>query len=138
MSASIITIGALAVQTVCAFQKTYELCSSIKQTPGDLRLLLEELQLLSLLLNSFRDDGSQPAYDASKGFLSALEHCKHDLESIQAFCTNLEDSIINTKRGLRPWAAFKATLSEKKVKKYLNRLDRAKSMLSLAHQCSMQ
>lgn len=138
MSASIITIGALAVQTVGALQKTYELCSSIKHTPRDLRLLLEELQLLSVLLNGFRDSASQPAHDASKDFLSALKHCEDTLESIRFFCTVLEHSIMTTKRGLRPLAVFKATLSEKKVKKYLNRLDRAKSMLSLAHQCSMQ
>lgn len=138
MSASVITICALAAQTVSAFQQTYELCSSIKHTPEDLRLLLEELQLLSMLLSGFEDNASEPTYGAGGGFSTALEHCKHALESIQLFCKDLEDSIFKIKRGMRPWTAFKAMLSEKRVKSYLYRLDRAKSMLFLAHQCCMQ
>ncbi|KAL8711000.1 MAG: hypothetical protein Q9225_007197 [Loekoesia sp. 1 TL-2023] len=137
LSASAITIGALAVQTISTIQKTYELWSLIKDTPGELRSLLEELRLLSTLLISFKI-ASQPAHCATGVLSTALEYCKHALESIQAFSTDLNKSILKAKRGLRQWAAFKVTFSEKKLKSHLDRLERAKSMLSLAHQCSMQ
>ncbi|KAL8835963.1 MAG: hypothetical protein Q9170_003120 [Blastenia crenularia] len=137
MSASLVTIGALAVQTISIIQQTHELCSSIRDTPRNLRILLEELRLLSTLLSGFKDDVSQSTSSAGREFPTALEYCKHALQSIQAFSTDLDDSIQKAKRGLRHWASFKVTFSEKKLRSYLNRLERAKSMLSLAHQCCM-
>lgn len=135
MSASLITIGALAIQTISIIQKTQELCASIRDTPRNLQLLLEELQLLSTLLSGFKNNVSQPL---SQGFPDALEHCKHALRSIQAFSKDLEKTIGSSKHSLRHWASFKMIFTEKKMKSHLNRLERAKSMLSLAHQCCMQ
>ncbi|KAL8923610.1 MAG: hypothetical protein Q9208_004557 [Pyrenodesmia sp. 3 TL-2023] len=72
------------------------------------------------------------------GFMTALDSCKDALESIQEFSTDLENSIKKAKRGLRQWAAVKVSFQERKLKGYLSRLERAKSMLSLAHQVCMQ
>lgn len=138
MSASLITIGALAIQTISILQKTQGLCSSIRDTPRNLQSLLEELQLLSTLLSGFKNNASHPTYGTIHGFPDALEHCQHALRSIQAFSEDLEKSIDSAKHGLRYWASFKTLFTEKKMKSFLNRLERAKSMLSLAHQCCIQ
>ncbi|KAL9602172.1 MAG: hypothetical protein Q9219_002036 [cf. Caloplaca sp. 3 TL-2023] len=135
MSASLITIGALAVQTISIIQKTHELCTSVRDTPDNLRLLLEELHSLSSLLSGFH---LQPTHSAGRELQTALGYCHYALESVKAFSADLERSISSTKSGLRHWASFKVTLSEKKLKRYLDRLERAKSMLSLAHQSCMQ
>lgn len=138
MSASFITIAGLAIQAFSTIQSSYELYSSIKGAPEDLKALLRELQLLSTLLAGFREIAVCRTDGSMGGFVTALASCKDALESIQTFSTDLENSITKAKRGLRQWAAFKVSFQEKKLKGYLSRLERAKSMLSLAHQICMQ
>ena len=138
MSASLVTIGALAAQIISIVEKAHELYSSVRNTPKNLRLLLRELSLLSTFLSGFKDDSSRSSQSPGPGFSDALEYCRFALESIQAFSRDLEKSINNAKRGLRQLASYRVTLSEKQLKIHLDRLERAKSMLSLAHQCCMQ
>ncbi|KAL8762129.1 MAG: hypothetical protein Q9184_001814 [Pyrenodesmia sp. 2 TL-2023] len=116
MSASVITIGALAAQTVSTIQHSHDLYTSIKDAPEHLRSLLEELQLLSRLLTGFDKTVLNTHNASTDGLVTALAYCRDALDSIQAFSTDLENSIHQAKGGLRQWAAFKVTFSEKKLK----------------------
>ncbi|KAL9016564.1 MAG: hypothetical protein Q9185_006101 [Variospora sp. 1 TL-2023] len=138
MSASLITILALIVQTVDAVRKSHDLYSSVKDAPGKLRLLLDELQMLNNLLVASQETALHTNDHSLSGFLTALTYCRDALESVRAFSTDLENSILRAKRGLRQWATVKVVFSDRKLKRHLNRLERAKSMLSLAHQMCMQ
>ncbi|KAI4156645.1 MAG: hypothetical protein L6R39_001072 [Caloplaca ligustica] len=137
VSASAITIGALAVQTVSTIKKAHDLYSAIKDAPENLRSLLEELQLLSTLLASFTEC-ARPHHGSGGGLVIALAYCKDTLESIQTFSIDLENAVLRAKWASRQWTALKITFQERKLKGHLNRLERAKSLLSLAHQICMQ
>lgn len=138
MLASVITIAALAVQTLETVRKSHELYSSIQDAPEKLQLLLDELQLLGTLLAGSREIARHIDDQSVGGFLTALKYCKDALESVQAFSTDLKNSILTARPGLRHWVAFKAIVSNKTLKRHLNKLERAKSMLSLAHQMCIQ
>ncbi|KAL8904039.1 MAG: hypothetical protein Q9207_003531 [Kuettlingeria erythrocarpa] len=136
MSASILTIGAFAVQALNSIQYSHELYTSIKDAPERLGSLLEELKSLSKLLESFHNNALDKTGGWKDGLDTALAYCTKALESIETFSSELNESIPPAKGGRRQWAAFKVTLSEKKLKHYATRLERAKSMLSLALQIS--
>ncbi|MCJ1242806.1 hypothetical protein MMC30_000001, partial [Trapelia coarctata] len=108
--------------------------SSIKDAPTDIQDLLEELQILANLLLEFDSSPNSPTQVAAT---KAAQYCKNAGVKIDTVVKDLADGFAMSK-GRRRWTAVKAVLKENKMARSLQRLERAKSMLSLAQHCYTQ
>lgn len=136
--ASGVSIASIAIQIVGSVQQVLDFWSSIRDAPTDIQDLLEEVQLLANLLLELDDnDNDSSGSTRQPTATKAAQYCKNAANSIDAVVKDLADGIAMSK-GRRRWTAVKAVLKEKKMAKSLQRLERAKMMLSLAQQCYTQ
>ena len=139
--ASGVSIGSIAIQIVGSVQQILDFWSSIKDAPSDIQDLLEELQILANLLLEFDNN---PNASKQAAAAKATEYCKNAATSIDSVVKDLADGFKDLADGFamskarRRWTAVKAVLKEKKLTRSLQRLERAKLMLSLAQQCYTQ
>ncbi|MCJ1399660.1 hypothetical protein MMC11_002862 [Xylographa trunciseda] len=136
--ASGISIAGLAIQIASSIQQILDFWSSIKGAPTDLQNLLEELGLLAEILSTVDDDTdndeTSPRQNAA---VKAARYCQNAASCIEAVVRDLSEGLA-VPRGRRHWTAIKTVLKDKKMSKCLQRLERAKTMLSLAQQCYTQ
>ena len=137
-AASIISIGSLAIQIVSSVQTMIDYWSSIQDAPGDIESLLEEVRVLSSHLSDFQGDAEGFPDITLKAASEALAFCKNAAHDITSLATDLKAPARKARKGRFYWSAIKTVFSEKKLTRYINRLERAKSMLSLAQQCCIQ
>lgn len=136
--ASGVSIASIAIQIVGSVQQILDFWSSIRDAPTDIQDLLEEVQLLaSLLLELDDNDNDYSGSSRQPAATKAAQYCKNAANSIDAVIKDLAEGFAMSK-GRRRWTAVKAVLKEKKMTKSLQRLERAKMMLSLAQQCYTQ
>ena len=136
--ASGVSIASIATQIVGSVQQILDFWSSIRDAPTDIQDLLEEVQLLANLLLELDDnDNDHSGSSRQPTATKAAQYCKNAANSIDAVIKDLADGFAMSK-GRRRWTAVKAVLKEKKMAKSLQRLERAKMMLSLAQQCYTQ
>ncbi|MCJ1380958.1 hypothetical protein MMC17_004067 [Xylographa soralifera] len=139
--ASGITIAGLAIQIASSVQQILDFWASMKGAPADIHNLLEELDLLAEILSSVDGNTDSTDHDETSlrqsATLKAARYCQNAASCIDAVVTDLSDGFAMP-RGRRHWTAVKAVLKDKKMIKCLQRLERAKTMLSLAQQCYTQ
>ncbi|MCJ1387875.1 hypothetical protein MMC18_000718 [Xylographa bjoerkii] len=136
--ASGISIAGLAIQITTSIQQILDFWSSIKGAPTEIQNLLEELDLLAEILSTVDDnsdnDENPPRQAAA---VKATRYCQNAASCIDAVVKDLSKGF-EMPRGRRHWTAVKAVLKDKTMSKSLQRLERAKTMLSLAQQCYTQ
>ncbi|MCJ1438870.1 hypothetical protein MMC27_008260 [Xylographa pallens] len=136
--ASGISIAGLAIQIASSVQQILDFWASMKGAPTDIQTLLEELDLLAEILSTVDgntdNDETSPRQNTT---LKAAQYCQNAASCIDAVVKDLSDGFAMP-RGRRHWTAVKAVLKDKKMVKCLQRLERAKTMLSLAQQCYAQ
>ncbi|MCJ1478343.1 hypothetical protein MMC13_007021 [Lambiella insularis] len=136
--ASGISIGALAIHIASSVQQILEFWSSVKSAPADVQILLEELELLAEILSTVDKNGADAKSSMRQvSAVKALRCCQNAASCIDAVVRDLTDGFAMP-QGRRYWTAVKAVLKDKRLTKALQRLERAKTLLSLAQQCYTQ
>ena len=131
--ASGISIGSLAIQLASSVQKIIDCWRSMKDAPRNIQSLLEEVKILSHLLVEFDIDEDKDTLQKATT-AKEIELCKAALSDVNDVLAELS-LVTEVQRKRRHWAALKVAFSEKRLSKCLSRLERAKSMLTLAHSC---
>ena len=134
-------IGSLANQIVGSVQQILDLWSSIKDAPENVQSLLEELNLLGNLLSKMSGDGDEAeeqSLSLRQATTEVTRYCQLAPDSIDGVLKHLASEMTSNKRRIRQWAAVKVTVKGKRLEKSLARLERAKSLLTLAYQCYTQ
>ena len=136
--ASGISIAGLAIQIASSVQQILDFWASMKSAPSDIQILLEELNLLAEILSTVDcDTDNDKTSPRQNSTLKAAQYCRNAASCIDAVVKDLSDGFAMP-RGRRHWTAVKAVLKDNKMAKCLQRLERAKTMLSLAQQCYAQ
>ena len=136
-----ISIVSFAIQIASSVQQILDFWASMKGAPQNVQNLLEELDLLAEILSMVNgnigiidNDETSPRHIAT---LKAARYCQSAAKCIDAVVKDLSDGFAMP-RGRRHWTAVKAVLKDKKMSECFRRLERAKTMLSLAQQCCTQ
>lgn len=128
-------IAGFAAQIISSVQQIQDFWSSIRDAPADIKSLLDELTLLSEMLDDI--DIDEQTMRGQVVATKAARYCQTAAKSIDAVVRDLADGLQMTK-GRKQWAAVKAVLKEKRMARSLQQLERAKAMLILAYQCYIQ
>jgi hypothetical protein len=134
--ASSIAVAQLPGQIVQNIRNIHDFWQSIRDAPKDLSDALEELELLGDTLvelhkNLDRRAGRQlPGASA----IRCMQYCRKVADDLEAIVVDLHKGP-NDKKSRQRWAAIKAALRKRALQDLQQRLDRAKSMLTLAISC---
>ena len=144
VSAGVVGLAGFTLQILDSTAKLRHFCSSSKEAPENLSLLLEEVALFSDLVSELADE-EQRLSIVSQGPHSAQPAA---VKRATAFCQRAASHTILVlasfqnvlqKKGTRQaLAKIRFALNEKQVTQSLEQLERAKSLLSLAQQCLLQ
>jgi len=134
--ASSIAVAQLADRIVQSIRKIHDFWKSIRGAPQELNDALEELEILGdtlmelhTLLNK-RDKPELPGNAAMK----CLSYSRKVADDLETIVIGLRQGL-DGKRGPREWAAMKTAFQKRTLQGFQQRLDRAKSMLTLAISC---
>ena len=130
--ASGIAVGSLAAQILGSVSQILDFCSSINDAPDDIRDLLKELEILAEFVTIIEACDSQG--DRSATTFKALQYCQDASGSLAAVVNSIKLGFAVNNKTKRSWAAVRAVMKEKNLKKCLDRLERAKAMLFYAQQ----
>ena len=146
-------LAGVVLQVFDSANRLRQFCSSVKNVPEDLDILLDEISVFSTVIaDCAREEQQQEASTLSSTstvtkqeqppsyqspFTRANEYCRQAATQLETVLGDSYDSC--QKKGVRQvLASVKFVFREKEVKKGLQRLERAKSLLSLAQQCLLQ
>ena len=134
IAASGLSIGSLVIQIFASVQQIKRIWTAFKDAPEDILTLCEELNLLAKLLSDTESiEGISQGASAE-----TVRHCQKATVRIEIVVNELLGGLKESKSRIKRWTTVKAVMKEKDIKKCLARLERAKSMLSLALQCLEQ
>ena len=155
VAAGAVGLAGFAFQIIDSASKIRDFCSNVKNAPKDLVVLLEEISLFSFLVadlaqgeQQLQQDvqaqsltltltGQQQPTESQVAIIRATELCRQAAAELESLLTELGENF--QKKGTRlVLASIKFALRRKQVTQGLQRLDRAKSLLSLAQQCLLQ
>jgi hypothetical protein len=131
--ASGIAVAQLADQIVRSIRNIRNFWQSIRDAPKDLNDALEELEILGdtlLELQKDLSDYSGPELPRTAP-AKCLQYCRKIADDLEAIVVGLQEGL-DGKRGRRQWAAIKSAFQKRSLQDFHQRLDRARSMLTLA------
>ena len=130
---------ALAIQILGSLREILDFWSSIKNAPDEICQILEELQILAEFICDLDHHDDVKGFNVirSPATSKARKLYQNTVDSVGAAVDDLKDGFKGNKAQCS-WTALRAALREKRLKSCLARLERAKSMLSLAQQLYVQ
>jgi hypothetical protein len=134
--ASGIAVAQLADKIVRSIRNIYDFWRTISDAPKDLNDALEELKILGETLMELQNDlnkhkGHELTGTAAK---NCLQYCRRVADNLEVIVLGLQHNL-DGKKGRRQWAAIKAAFQKRSLREFQQRLDRARSMLTLAISC---
>jgi hypothetical protein len=132
--ASSIAVGQLTEQIVRGTRNLHDFWRSVKDAPKDIELLLEELKILGGTLTELQSDsGSQDGSELrGSAVTNCLQYCKRTSDEFETVILGLKHNMDDKKVK---WGAVKAAFQKGKLQDFQQRLEKAKSMLTLAINC---
>jgi len=129
VAAGVVGVASLAIQLADSVKKLKEFCDSVKNVPTEVKETIEEIELLSSVLTTL--DGSiTPGATNQQDLKKCVDLCRRGIEQISVFAKAFEDRLLSGKRS----AAIKVVFRMEKMKIPMERLERGKATLLLAHQ----
>jgi hypothetical protein len=130
-------VVSLAFQVADSIQRLKDFCALMKDVPEEIRLAIEEVELLSLILEDIDRDVQQellvsPAIKFA--VMKSLRLCRAGENALRSLAKDMEDSIARSKKR----GAFKAAMKKDKMELFRKKLENAKSTFLLAHHCYSQ
>jgi RNase H-fold protein (predicted Holliday junction resolvase) len=131
-----IAVGQLTEQIVRGTRNLHDFWHSVRDAPKDIELLLEELKILGDTLTELQSDPGSQAGSELRGpaFTNCLQYCKKTSDELQTVILGLKHNMDGKKVKLQ-WGAVKAAFQKGKLQDFQQRLEKAKSMLTLAINC---
>lgn len=124
----------LAVQIASSLKTLKDSLDVVKETPAEVKMALDELEVLSLVLKDV-DQSVQDQAVSSPIVRSAIEKavklCKASCDALDVVVNDIQAMISSKKK----WAAVKGALKRDKLTRVQVQLERAKGLLVLANQC---
>lgn len=127
-------VVSLAFTLAESIKKLNDFCDAVKDAPEEIRLTIDEIEILSLLLEDIDQTSQQQIYVSPAIRLATIKSfglCKDAARSLQSLVKDLHDGLSTKKKR----SAFKFALKKEKVEELRSRLERAKSTMLLASQC---
>src|SRR5437667_6376760 len=121
---SIASFAGLAGQLLHGVQFLYDFFSDVREAPGDIQRIASELQLIDAILGEIckRGCADDPTVNAAAGY------CKSWIDGLETLARRSEPS--SAKIGANKfWSQMSVAFRKKKFGKYIDGLERAKSML---------
>jgi hypothetical protein len=133
-----ITIGALAANVAMSVAKLKSYWDLLEDAPEDIQRLIEEIEILSLILDDIKDDQEQNPISSllldGTSLSRSLQHCKMAADRLRLLTDDMGSSIDMSHHLRKRWAYAKVLLKKDKIKKFKVELEGAIRLLSLSHQ----
>ena len=130
--ASGIGIASFVIQIISNIQTIYNFWKSIKGAPEDIGNTIEELRVLAAILKDLPNiPNSNGTPSTPISILECLQHCRKALDDSSLIVSKLHSGILGNKRQ-KQWTSIKSVLGKTQMRDFIQRLERAKSTLSLA------
>ncbi|KAI9743630.1 MAG: hypothetical protein M1818_002946 [Claussenomyces sp. TS43310] len=126
-------VASLAIQITDSIRKLKGFCSLVKDTPEEVRLAIEEVEILSEVLTDIErgaQDGSARLPSIRSAVTRSIQLCRVSNDGLR---TLAQDLSANSGDGKR-WPTIKAALNRDKLERFRGRLESAKTTLLLANQ----
>ena len=131
-AASGMAVVSLAVQMAESFKKAHDFWSSIKDAPEDIRIISQDLRLLSSILAQAAKELQH--IEPDDVLIAAMEGCSSKVRSLTSIMDEIEAGLTARKTRQRRWTSFKAVLKKDRIAEYQVSLERLKTSLMLAQQ----
>jgi hypothetical protein len=137
--ASGISIGTLATQIGSSIAMLKNYWDEVKEVPEAVNSLLEDIEdLHSILADIDEDQARNPVSSLlldSTSTTKCLTHCRRAAMRLKELVDELGADIDASSTLRKKRAAVKVVLKEKKVERYMNKLERTVRLLTLSHHC---
>lgn len=127
-------VVSLAFQVADSVKKLKDFYGLMKDAPEDIHLALDEVEVLSIVLEDIDRDIQQqlfPSPAIKAAAMKSLRMCTVASEALKTLVQELEKNIVASKKR----GAFKAALKKDKVDRFRERLESAKSTMLVANHC---
>lgn len=111
-----------------------EFFNSLENAPQDVWRVQKTLETLSIVLNQLEVEATEGSED--QALRNALLECQTGIEDVQNSVSDLAPAFISSGKVYRTWASLKTVSRAKLVAKLEDRLEKAKTTLTLALQSS--
>ncbi len=134
-----ITLGSLVAQLATSIKQLKDCWDQVRDAPEDLRWLMRDIDIFSLVLAEIEDDLAQESVASSltnsKSAVQSFKLCKEASEELEILVKNLGRDIGSSSRLQRSYAALKMTINKNKMEKYRSGLKNVVGLLTLSQQC---
>ncbi|OJJ55021.1 hypothetical protein ASPSYDRAFT_439518 [Aspergillus sydowii CBS 593.65] len=133
-----VTFAAVVVQVGNSITTLRDCWDQINDAPEDLRKLLQELELFSLILTDIEEDLSQSPIltnlNNSKYMLQCLTLCKEAAQDLEALCNDIVRDMKPASRLRLSYKSAKIVMRKGKIDKHMSRLQKVIRLLMLSQQ----
>jgi hypothetical protein len=133
-----VTIGALAANVAMSVAKLKSYWDQLEHAPEDVRRLIEEMEILSIVLDEIKDDQAQNPVSSllldNTSLSRCLENCARAADKLRRLTDEMGNSIDTSHRLKKKWESAKVLLKKDKIEKFKLELESAIRLLSLSHQ----
>jgi hypothetical protein len=130
-------VVSLAFQVADSIQKLKDFCALMKDVPEEIRLAIEEVEILSLILEDIDRNVQQESLISpiiKFAVMKSLRLCRTSGNALGSLAKDMENGIVRSKKR----GAFKAAMKKDKMELFRKKLETAKSTFLLAHHCYSQ
>lgn len=129
-AASGIAIVSIAIQLIDSISKLADFLGSIQEAPENLKIILEDLNILSMILNGIQLQQNQ--YGSNASIMIVLKSLEDKVTPFLTLVKRYEPGFLSSSRRIRKWTAIKAVFKDKKFKHFQQSLIGTKTTLILA------
>ena len=133
-----VTFAAVVVQVGNSITTLRDSWDQINDAPEDLRKLLQELELFSLILTDIEEDLSQNTVlthlNSSKYMLQCLTLCKEAAKDLEILCDDIVRDLKPVSRLRLSYNSAKMVMRKGKIDKHMSRLQKVTRLLMLSQQ----
>lgn len=131
-AASGLAVASIAIQLADSVKKLHDFWDSIKDAPETVRVITNDLKLLSSVLADIASEAQHGELDVVlEGVLSA---CTTSVDALNTIVNDLEPGFASSNIFLRKWTAFRSVLKKERIKNFQAALERLKNTLALGQQ----
>ncbi|KAM3069891.1 hypothetical protein ACMFMG_010600 [Clarireedia jacksonii] len=131
-TASIISVGTLAVQCADSLRKASAFWSSIQDAPKDIDRLSQESSLLANIFDDIERDfnlGQIPS-QMHDNYVIVMRLAQEDLKELTDLVDKLSDKLASSTSAIKQhWAKLQIALKDEKISKMRKKLQRVESMI---------
>jgi hypothetical protein len=129
-----LSVFSLAIQIASSLKTLKDFLDVVKETPTEVRLALNELEVLSLVLQDIEqsvNDQTASLPSIGPAVDKAIKLCKTSSDGLESVAQEVSGIILSGKR----WSSFRGGLKRDRLARLRMQLESTKTLLALANQC---